>query len=189
MKRTLLSALMGAAFITPLAAQAEGVYARANIGQSEYSAGGSVHETAWALGIGYDFDKNFGVELGYFDLGKLSGNAQLPLGYGSVSGSASAEVITLAGVGSWNVTDDFSVFGKLGVAYDRLKASGTATEVGGASATVSVSESYTKPYVAVGVAYQLTKELAATVDYNYFGKVSEADVKLSAWTLGLKYHF
>ena len=189
MKKSLLAALLGAAVVAPFAAQAEGIYARANLGRSEYSAGGSVNETAWALGIGYDFDKNFGAELGYFNLGKTPSDTNLTIRQGDLEGSARAEVFYLAGVGNWQFTDEFSVFGKLGIAYDRVKANGTLITANNPPAPGSINESYTKPYVAVGVAYQFTKELAVSIDYNYFGKVTDADVRLSAWTAGLKYSF
>lgn len=189
MKKNLLAALLGAALVAPFAAQAEGVYARANIGQSEYNDGGSLHETAWSLGIGYDFDKNFGAEIGYFNLGKTPSDTIVLVGQKELEGSARAEVITLAGVANWSLSDDFSVFGKLGVAFDRVKAKGTLTSANNPPVPGSISETYTKPYLAVGVAYQLTKELAGTIDYNYFGKVTQDDVRLSAWTVGLKYNF
>ena len=42
--------------------------------------------------------------------------------------------------------------------------------------------------IGVGAAYHFNKQLAATVEYQYFGKVVD-ELKVSGWTLGLKYGF
>lgn len=184
MKKYILASLCGVAFFLPEVSQAEGVYVNAGIGSSQFEYAGSVHDTAWNLGVGYNFDKNFGAELGYAQLGKKSGSGSF--GSLSVSGSAKVESVYLAGIGNWAVADEFSVFGKLGIAQNRLSVSGSVSGIPtpGAAAT-----SKTDVFAAVGAAYQFTKDLAATIDYSYYGKVSDLGIKLSAWNVGLRYGF
>jgi opacity protein-like surface antigen len=43
--------------------------------------------------------------------------------------------------------------------------------------------------LGLGASYQFTKEVAGVLEYQHFGKISSADVKSSALTLGVKYGF
>ena len=64
--------VLSAALVMPLAGHAEGSYFKAGVGSSEYKFEGlSENKTAVNLAYGFSLDKNFGVELGYANLGKL----------------------------------------------------------------------------------------------------------------------
>ena len=175
MQKQILAALLGAALAMPLAAQAEGSYVKLGVGPSEYkSTTDSENKTAVALAYGFSVDKNVDVELGYAHLGKLK----------SFDGSASVQTqsIYIAGVGNLPLTDTFSVFGKVGLAVNHfdMKSSGFGS-------SVSDTETKTRALMGLGLAYNFTKEIAGTLEYQYFGKVDH--VKLSALTVGVKYGF
>jgi OOP family OmpA-OmpF porin len=172
MQKKLGFMVLGAALVMPLAAHAEGSYVKAGVGSSEYKYdGSSENKTAVNLAYGLSLDKNFGVELGYANLGKLK----------TADGdySVKTQSFYLAGVGNLPLTDAFSAFGKVGVAINHF----TAQETGFADTT----ETKIRALLGLGLAYNFTKEIAGTLEYQYFGTVDQ--VKISALTVGVKYGF
>lgn len=177
MQKSFFAALLGAALVMPLAAHAEGSYFKASVGRSEYKAGDfNEGKTAASLAYGFSVDKNFDVELGYVNFGKLK--FADPDGPGSFH----AQSIYLAGVGNLPLTDAFSVFGKLGVAVNHFKD--VSTDLSGSS---SSQETKARGLLGVGLAYNFTKEFTGTLEYQHFGKVD--NLKMSAVTVGIKYGF
>lgn len=179
MQKKLLTALLGAVLVLPMAAQAEGSYLKVGIGQSEYKADGdSENKTAASLAYGFALDKNFGVELGYMNFGKIRSVTD------DYSYSLQNQSVYLAGVGSLQITDDFSLYGKLGVSLNHTKTAESSPD-----ASESRSESTTKPLIGLGLSYNFTKEIAGTLEYTYVGKIPDTEVKMSLLTLGVKYGF
>lgn len=71
------------------------------------------HDTAYKLFGGYQFNRNFAIEGGYFNLGKFGFTANtLPLG--TFSGQAKIQGFNLDLVGTLPVTERFSVFARAG---------------------------------------------------------------------------
>jgi OOP family OmpA-OmpF porin len=182
MKKTLLAALMGAALLSPWAAHAENSYVKFGVGQSKYSVEGvSENKTGIALAFGQSLNANWGYEAGYVNFGKVS-DSYIDSDTGALeSGSLRSEAVYAAGVGTLPFNDTFSAYGKLGIAAVRTKAS--------FSDGISGQETKTNLMAGVGFAYNFTKDLAATVEYNYYGKSVDNLIKLSTWTVGLKYGF
>ncbi len=177
MQKQLFAALIAVAFLSPVAAQADGSYVKFSGGRSEYKGDeGKERNNALSLAYGFAVDKNFDVELGYINFGKIKGAEP---GY---SYSLQRQAFYLAGVGSVPVTDAFSVSAKLGLAVNRYEEK-AFTEFGNQEEKVTK----VKPMVGLGASYQFTKEVAGVLEYQYFGKVS--DVKTSALTVGVKYGF
>jgi len=179
MQKQILAALLGAALAMPLAAQAEGSYVKLGVGESEYKNGiGNENETAASLAYGFSFDKNFGVEVGYINFGKYKD------GDANYSISLQRQAFYIAGVGSVPFTDAFSAFAKLGVAANKYEGSFVS---GDFSASEKVTK--TRSMFGLGLAYNFTKEIAGTLEYQYFGKVGEDKIKVSAITAGVRYDF
>lgn len=179
MQKKLLAALLGAALVLPVAAHAEGSYLKVDAGQSKYKNDlGKENETAASIAYGFSVDKNFGVELGYINFGKIK-----DVGEG-FSGSTQRQALYLAGVGSLPLTDDFSVFAKLGVAANRYEDK-FVSDLSSQSEKVTK----TKSMIGLGLAYNFTKEIAGTLEYQYFGKIGSDHIKVSAVTLGIRYGF
>jgi OOP family OmpA-OmpF porin len=177
MQKKLLAALLGVALVLPVAAHAEGSYFKVDVGQSRYKDdGGSENEKAASLAYGFAIDKNFGIELGYINFGKLKDFVE------DSNQTYQQQAIFIAGVGSYSLTDTFSAFGKLGIAVNRQEWKNSDGGV-----YESDKETKARAMVGFGLAYNFTKEIAGTLEYQYFGKANE--IKVSATTIGIKYGF
>jgi OOP family OmpA-OmpF porin len=79
---------------------------------------------------GYQFDKYFALESGYFDLGEFGFLANT-LPAGTLNGTIKIKGLNFDGVGSLPFTDKFSVFGRVGLNYaeakDNFSGSGLVT--------------------------------------------------------------
>ncbi len=216
-KTVLASALVfasAAAFAPAVFAQDAGWYLGGAVGQSKVdinrgelaadltaaglaNTGFTVDEndTGWKLFGGHRFTKHFAVEGAYVNLGKFSASTTItavngvpitPLG---LTASVKAkDGLYISAVGTWPVTTDFSVFGKLGV-YS-IKTTVTASVAG-----ISVSDSSRDENVTfgAGVGYNFTKNLGIRGEWERFNKVgnkdktAEGDVDLLS--VGLVYKF
>ena len=103
MTRHLMAAALCAGFAAPPAA------AQMYLGLGAGAARTDTHQTSYKLYGGYQFSPNWGLELGYNDLGRYLG--------------ARSESWTLAGTGTLPVTNNWSLLGKLGVAANRTARS------------------------------------------------------------------
>jgi OOP family OmpA-OmpF porin len=170
MHKNFFAVFLGAVMVMPLAAHAEGSYFKAGVGPSEYKAEGTTeNETALTAAYGFAVDKNFDVELGYVHLGKFK----------DADGSMETQSFYLAGVGNLPLTAAFSAFAKVGVAVNHLTTKTTGLG--------SDTETKARALMGLGLAYNFNKEIAGTLEYQYFGKVEQ--VKISALTVGVKYGF
>ena len=93
--------------------------------------------------------------------------------------SVQTQSFYVAGVGNLPLTDAFSAFGKVGVSVNHFTTK--TTGLGGNTETKA------RALLGLGLAYNFTKEIAGTLEYQYFGKVEQ--VKISALTVGVKYGF
>jgi OmpA-OmpF porin, OOP family len=164
------------ALATPALAQDTGFYAGLSIGQSAVDdactgiGGPGVScddkDTAWRILGGYQFNRNFAVEVGYSDLGEVSASG--PGGSASIESTA----IEVVAVGMLPIADRFSLYGKIGM----YRGETDATAPG-----VSVSESNTDLTFGVGVRYDITKNLGVRAEWQRYGdiggdSIGEADV-------------
>jgi OOP family OmpA-OmpF porin len=114
---------------------AQGWYAGLSIGQGKADLGsggagfsGSLDDkdTTFGARLGYDFTRYFGMELGYYNLGKYNFNGTfsgLP-----VSGNADLKSYSVSVVGTLPFSEHFSAYGKAG--YARSRATGNANIAG-----------------------------------------------------------
>ena len=168
----------------PFIAHAEGTYIKASIGRSHYLEIGdhadNVNPNGASQGLGYIFNKNWDAEFGYTDFGTVKSIGISP------QKSLKTQTIYVAGIGKLPITEAFSIFGKAGAAfnYSNLSSDGTSIEY---------SKTITELLLGAGFSYQFTKELAATIDYTYYGKGkvanNSADFKLDQISCGIKYNF
>src|SRR5262245_45370631 len=116
-----LKALLGAGLLAGAlgAAQAEGLYIGGNVGQSDYRAniGGAINggsgDTGYKLYGGYDFNRYFAVEGGYFDLGRVS----------DATGHANGRGFYVDGVGKFPFAQNWSLLGSAGIQQGKFKTS------------------------------------------------------------------
>jgi OOP family OmpA-OmpF porin len=183
MKKHLLIALVGTALILPAAAQAEGAYIGASVGSTESKFNDSGislkdSDTGFKLTAGYDFTKNFGVEIGYADLGKPSISNGTDMAY------AEPRAYYLAGTATYPIDQAFSVFAKAGVTNNRTKVGGTGIS--------SEKFTHTAAMFGLGAAYNFTKNVAAVIEYENFGKTVDeqgGNLKSDMVSIGLRYKF
>jgi OOP family OmpA-OmpF porin len=131
---------------------------------------------------GAQLSEQFGIEAGYGDFGtwKIAN----PASAGQQEVRITSSVWYLAGKGSLALNQRFSVFGKLGIAGNRFNRSDSAT-----AATSNFSS--LRPMLGFGAEYNITKSVAAVLEYEYFGESSSPTQSYTQQKLelGLKYHF
>lgn len=189
MKKSLSAALIAAALCSPWVAQAQETYVKFGVGQGHYSMNGaSADKTGASLAFGQTLAENWGYEIGYANFGKWSGSETS--GSQTTSASVHTQSLYAALVGTLPLHESFSLFGKVGAAVNYTKGKISLSDSATPSNNFSRSDSETKvkPMIGVGAAYHFNKQLAATAEYQYFGKVVD-ELKVSGWTLGLKYGF
>lgn len=196
MRKKFLVVVIGTIFAAPLTVQAEGIYVSLGLGKAKTSTdvNNSLITTvsrsnglAVNLEAGYAFTRNFGIELGYVNLGK------------SKDTISTSEVFTyrftsyfLAGTGTVPI-GPFSLFAKLGAANNRIAATDT---VGSTSTTFDGGR--LSLMSGIGASLDVTKNIGMRVQYENFGKVSSASSstvvndlkgKGQMWSIGLLYKF
>ena len=148
------------------------------------------HDTGYKLQLGYKFTPNWAIEGGYVDLGKFNYNATFT--GGTASGEVKASGFNLAGIGSYPINDQFSIFGKLGFIDAKVEASANATGPGGA-ASGSASATKWKTNWGFGATYNVTKAWGVRAEWERFNKLGdnnntgESDVNLLS--VGVVYNF
>lgn len=133
--------------------------------------------------VGHNFSQNLAVELGYKTFGKTTVDP-VP-GSGSVLSSRSSAWYA-AGRGDMQLSEDWSLFGKLGATH-------TNTTFAGAGELSALSGSVGKLglYAGVGTAYSITKNLALTLELEHFGIAKEKNLKfnMDGFSAGIRYQF
>lgn len=162
-----------------------GAYARVEVGRSNFSlssalpqAGSDEHGQAVKVFGGYRFNENLGVEAGYAALGKFS--ESVTVGGASLKQDGKARSIFGAATGRLPLGESFALHGRLGLSSG--KVSGTNV----LPVSDSLMGSKTSVLFGVGAEYRPKPNLALTVNYDSYGKLSN-NVKASALVFGL--HF
>lgn len=198
-------ALMAAPFAM---AEDAGWYAGANIGQSNATiddaritsgllsnslVAGPFNNTERDRGFklfgGYQYNKYLSVEAGYFDLGRF-GFSTTTTPTGTLSGDIRLKGLNLDAVGTLPITEKFSAFGRIGVAYTHAEDSFVGT---GAVNVLNPNPSSrdTNLKVGLGVQYAFTDALSLRAEIERYrvndavGNKGEVDLA----SLGLVYRF
>jgi OOP family OmpA-OmpF porin len=174
----------------PALAQDRGFFIGGSIGQSdiddEITTGlitdGSVDgkDSAFKIFGGYMFNRNFGVEGAYVNLGEVSYSGNFG-GAPVTGGKVELDGFNIAALGAFPINEQFSVFGKVGLFMWNADASDTT---GGAA--FSASDDGTDISFGVGVAYNFTRNLGVRAEWEMF-KTDNADATLLS--VGLAWRF
>jgi OmpA-OmpF porin, OOP family len=171
-KRLGLTALAAFALTAALAAQSAevqpGFYAGASLGTTKINDDGfdaagidvDDSDTGFKIFGGYSFNKNFAVELSYFDLGEVSGGISDPF-FGSVDFDVGVSGFNASAVGRLPMSDTFSLFGKLGFASYDVDGHISVNGFGGGSG----SNSETDLSYGVGAALSFGGQWEARIEY------------------------
>ncbi len=156
-------------------------YIGGNIGRSDYSLGSCApgiscddKSVGFKVFTGGRFSPLFGVELGYFDLGKVDRNG----------GDVEAQGANLSLLGSVPIGDIFSLFGKVGGNYAWTKTSSTVSGIR-TGRRKDLGLSY-----GAGLQFDFTPILAVRADWdryhlNYAGQREKSDL----YSVGLLFKF
>ena len=197
---TMLSLVALTTIASPFAvAQDSGWYAGASVGQSRSRfdetkmtngvLGGSttttgidknLHDTGFKLFGGYQINRYFAFEGGYFDLGKF-GYAATTLPAGTLNGRMKVRGLNLDAVGTLPFTEKFSALGRVGVTHAHTSDSFAGT--GSANVLDPSPGKYETNYkLGVGLQYDFTKTVGMRAEmerYRINDAVShKADVDL-----------
>jgi OOP family OmpA-OmpF porin len=117
-----IAAIMAAGIAGPAAAQSKddsGIYLGGGIGYSQYKdtcknliVACDDTDTAWRAFAGYQWNRNWMLELGYGNYGEVNGSGQSTAGPGTFLRETYGADIS--GIGSFNITTRLALFGRLG---------------------------------------------------------------------------
>jgi OOP family OmpA-OmpF porin len=165
--------------------------ALASQGISANSQGDS-SSTNPGLKLGYQFDKNWAVELSYDRLGKMSVNSAVSApAADSASGDWKAHGYGIHAVGSLPLDSKWSVTGRVGLEnwHTRLNL---ASSTGGAT-HVAQSSTNNALVLGVGASYAVSRNLDATAELVHHNRVGDAAATgrdgVNTFNVGLRYHF
>ena len=154
-----------------------------NAGQSSYRQGcgtGAFNcgdkDDAYSIYGGSMLNNNFGLELGYIDMGDIARGG----------GTTKAQGVNLSLVGKLPLGQSFGVFGKVGTTYGRTKVSSLP-----GSGVPAGNEDGFGLSVGAGVSYDFSERWSAVLqwdrhDFKFAGAGRE---NINATTVGLKYRF
>jgi len=196
LKKTTIAAFLAASgIVVSSAAMAQGksadqgFYAGARIGQSKVDidcTGASCEDTDTAFGIfgGYKINRNFAVEAGYTDFGKVNATVAVPAATLEVKSNA----FEVVGVGALPLNQQFSVYGKLGFYRGEAKASATLGAFSG-----SQKETNTDLTLGVGVQYNFNPQLGVRGEWQRYGSMGGDSIggtfDLDVFAVGVTYKF
>jgi OOP family OmpA-OmpF porin len=140
--------------------------------------------TAWKLYAGADVNDWLGVEAGIGLFG--SWHTANPAPGAQQERTVASRLVYAAARGAVPLGQSLSLVGKLGLAANHLERSGTGLASG--------STSFVRPMLGAGVDYQLSRQAALVLEFDYYGKAKATDVGMGDFTqrkleAGLRWHF
>ena len=187
MKKLIFAVLAGVTAMTAAQAQVSSPYVGVAVSNSDHDfkigAAGTSSSDGWkASGKifgGFDVNQNFGIEAGYTDVRK----ADHAFTIGTTNGTATTEGSRtyLAAKATMPVNDAFSVYGKLGAGYSKIKMRSVALG--------NEDDSKTEVYAGLGGQYKINEKVALTLEYERYGKSKDFGAKADAISLGARYNF
>jgi OOP family OmpA-OmpF porin len=143
--------------------------------------------TGYKVFGGYQYNRNLGIEGGYFDMGEFDYKANSTAPTGTSNGNMDVQGLNLDLVGTLPVTEKFSVLGRIGATYTETegKFSGTA------AAPSNRSEREGGYKYGVGMQYDFTESLAMRAEVERY-RVNDAvgnDGDVDLYSVGLVYRF
>lgn len=146
-------------------------------------------DNAYKLFGGYQFNRNFALEGGYFDLGKFGFKATT-VPAGTLTGTIRVQGLNLDAVGILPFTEKFSAFGRVGATYAETKDTFSGTGAVGVT-NPNPTKSDTNYKYGVGLQYDVTQALALRLEAERY-RINDAvgnrgDVDMV--TVGLLFRF
>lgn len=147
-------------------------------------------DTAYKLFGGYQLNKNFALEGGYFKLGQF-GYTATTIPAGTKSGNIKLQGLNVDAVGMLPLADKFSVFGRLGLQYAEAKDNFSSTGAVPVPANPNPGKNAANYKAGMGLQYDFTESLGMRAEaerYRIDDAVgSKGDINM--YSLGLIYRF
>lgn len=171
-------------------------YAAIDLGSAAYtntsttlSANGIAFQNPGAVSIsgGYNVSSNYAVEAGYAKFGHSLINSTYGAGLTS-SETLDASSLYVAAVGSYHINEIFSLFGKLGLGYNRLSY-GYSSNYGFSRAS---SGNNANLMYGIGAQYNISKSFGIRAQYENLGNInttSGQNIEMSMASIGIAYTF
>ena len=191
MKQSILAiALLSTLALSAQAAPNDGVvgpYARVEVGRTNFSLSSKLpqvsnDETGNAAKFfgGYRFTENFGAEVGYSALGSFSETVKI--GSGSVKQDGKARSVFAVATGRLPLSESFALHGRLGLSSGKVTGTNVLPEGD------NLMGSKRSALIGVGAEYKPMPNVAMTVNYDSYGKLSN-NVKADSVVLGVHFWF
>lgn len=170
-------------------------YVNGDLGQSQFQIDSLDDEsdTNYSLGVGYQINNNFAIEVNYVDFGGWSESEREALSGGNFyeeTYSYDISAIQASLIASWPLNDKFSVYGRLGVAdmeVDFTYKYHDSFDDEFSDDYESDSDSKSKTLLGLGLGYSINQALALRVEYAQYDEWNA--LTLSALKAGLIYRF
>jgi opacity protein-like surface antigen len=182
MKKLIFAAIASATLMG--AAQAEGGYVGVGVTSTKQAAGDGDYKAGGKIFGGLEIDKTWGIEAGYTDF--RSNDYTIGTGALAQRWNTKGHAIYVAGKGNMALSDQFSVFGKLGLASVKTEAKLYGS---GVPVISSTSDTESGVYAAIGAQYNLSKQVALTAEYERYGKSRSIGAKPDAFTVAARFNF
>jgi OmpA-OmpF porin, OOP family len=128
--------------------------------------------------LGYKFNPYLGIEGQYTGIGKVTDN---------VKGSAKGDAASLSAIGFYPITEDFNVYGKLGVAHTKTTVSSNLAPMNDATRT---SVTY-----GIGGEYNFNKNVGMRMGWDHYNAAVDTsasnknNVNANVVSVGVVYNF
>jgi OOP family OmpA-OmpF porin len=180
MKKILAIALLSTCIATPtLAADNSGkLYIGGDLGSASYSNVGTYPSPGMVRFVGgYHFNPLLALEVGFTIFGESKITA------GSYWATLNANSFQVSAVGTYPVSSEVDLIGKLGIAANHGKSE--------SSVGSSVSASKSSVLFGVGAQYHLSSQLALRAQYEDYGSFEDVSspMKATTFSLGMTYDF
>ena len=138
--------------------------------------------TPYQIFGGYRFMDYFAVELAYLNLGEatykgnLSDNATTNPQVGAIKGTWSVDGVPASFLGIWPVSDQFDIFGRVGVFYGSVDLKVRAKDASGATIiSGSADDNTTEFFGGAGVDWNVTEFLTGRAEWQFMPSVGNDD--------------
>lgn len=157
-------------------------------GASSVSMNDEDDDTGYKLFGGYQFNRHWSLEGGFFNLGELGFKATT-VPAGSLTGSTEIQGLNIDPVFTWPLSGKFSLLGRVGLTY--AEADTTYRATGAVSPPPNRDKRATSYKYGVGAHYDFTRRFGLRAEAENY-KIDDAvgnkgDINL--WSLGLVYRF
>lgn len=146
-------------------------------------------DKSFGINGGYRFNRNFAAEAAWERLGSFGYSSNT--GVDTISGKFKADALSLAGVGIYPFTRNWSAYGKLGVAHTEAKLE--ASSATGATTVSNSTHSSNNLLYGGGVMYDFDGGLFTKLGWDRYQNVGDAGTtgkgSIDTYQLGVGMHF